>query len=71
MVNDFFNELHVLATCLLDLSIDHILQISIFGLKEYIINKLKLIDIQDVEQLQLKVGVVEEKLLFFQREPCS
>jgi hypothetical protein len=70
-VDDFFNELHVLDTRMIDLSDDHLLQISISRLKEDIRNKIKLIYIKDVEQLQLKSKVVEEKLLFFQRSPWS
>ena len=65
-MDKFFNKLHVLATHVIDLSDDHLLQISISGLKEYIRNKLKLIYIKYVEKLQLKSKLVEEKLLFFQ-----
>ena len=69
MINEFFNDLHVLATCLSDLSDDHLLQIAISRLKEDIRNELKLIDIKDVEQMRLKSRVVEENLSFFQRDP--
>ena len=50
-MDEFINELHVLATSVIDLSDDHLLQLAISRLKEYIQNKLKLIDIKDVEQL--------------------
>jgi hypothetical protein len=51
MIDDFLNELHVLATRVIDLSDDHLLQISILGFKEDIRNKIKLIDIKDMEIL--------------------
>ena len=69
MVNELFNDLFVLAIGVSDLSDDHLLQISISWLKEDIRNKVKLIDIKDIERLQLKSKVTEEKLSFFQRDP--
>jgi len=51
MVEELFNELHMLSTCVIDLLDDHLLQISISRLKEDIRNELKLIDIKDVEKL--------------------
>jgi hypothetical protein len=56
----------VLATRVIDLSDDHLLQIAISGLKEDIRNKLKIIDIKDVEQLRLKYRVEKENFFFFQ-----
>jgi len=43
-----FNDLHLLDTHVIDLSYDHVLQISILGLKKDIRKKIKLIDIKDV-----------------------
>jgi hypothetical protein len=51
MVDGCFNYLQVLASCVIDLLDDQLLQISILGLKEEIRNDVKLIDIKDVEQL--------------------
>jgi hypothetical protein len=64
MVDELFNKLHVLATHVIDLLDDHLLQNSISELKEDIRNKIKLIDIKDVEQLRLKYRAAEEKTIF-------
>jgi hypothetical protein len=46
----FFNELHVLATHMLELPNQYLLQVAISWLKENIRNELKMLDIKDIEQ---------------------
>jgi len=48
-IYEFFNEFHVLATCVDDVSNKHLLQIAINGLKLNIQNKIKVLDIKYVE----------------------
>jgi len=48
-VDEFFNKLHVLATRMLELLDEYILQVSILILKENIRNELKMLEINDIE----------------------
>ena len=64
-MDEFFNELQVLATHVPNLLDDHLLRIAILGLKEDIRNDLKLIDIKDVEQLWLKSTIETFPIIFF------
>jgi hypothetical protein len=70
-VDEFFNELHVLATHMLELPDEYLLQVAISGLKENIRNELKMLDINDIEQAQLKARIVEEKLMSLQQVSWS
>jgi hypothetical protein len=60
-MDNFFKELHGLATLMLKLPDGYLLQVVISRLKEHIRSELKLLDINDTEQARLKDKVVEEK----------
>jgi hypothetical protein len=59
-LDEFFNDLHVLSTQMPKLPHDYLLQIDKSRLKENIRNEIKLIDIKDIDQAQLKARIVEK-----------
>ena len=58
-VEEYFNELHVLATRINDISDDRLLQIAISGLKPTIQNQIKVLSPKDIEQVREKANLVE------------
>jgi hypothetical protein len=58
-MDEFFNEIHVLATHVDDVSDKCLLQIAIIGLKPNIHNKIKVLDIKDVESVHQKAKLIE------------
>jgi hypothetical protein len=61
-VEEYFNELYVLATRATNISEKCLLNIAITGLKLEIQNQLKLLQSTDIEQPQKKAKIIEEKL---------
>jgi hypothetical protein len=61
-VEEYFNELYVLATRVTYISKKHLLNISITGLKPEIQHQLKLLEPKDTKQDRKKAKIIEEKL---------
>jgi hypothetical protein len=65
-MEEFFRDLHVLATRVPNISKDWLLQTTLSGLKENIWNELELIDIKDIEKACKKEKIVKNKLKAYQ-----
>ena len=61
IVDEYFSNLLVLATCVQDITEERLLQIAISGLKQSIQREIKLLDVKDVEQSRQKAKFIEEQ----------
>ena len=60
IVEEYFSDLHVLATRIKNIPSKQLLLIAIAGLKPNIMNKLKVLGVKDVEQVHRKVKLFKE-----------
>ena len=60
-MDEYFSNLLVLATRLQNITEEWLLQIAISGLTQSIQSKIKLLDVNNVEQAHQKAKLIEEK----------
>jgi hypothetical protein len=66
-VQEFFQDLHVLATHVPNILKYHMLHIALLGLKENIQNELEFLNVNDIEEAYEKEKIAKKKLKAYRR----